>query len=262
MELSGAVALVTGGASGIGLALCERFAAEGARGVAVVDLEGSAAESVAAGLGDVGLGLRADVAVETDMVAAVEAVEARFGPIDLLVCNAGVGTNQGLAAPTEAWQHLWDVNVMAHVFALRAVLPGMVARGGGYVLTTASAAGLLTNIGDAAYTATKHAAVGLAEWVAITYGDDGIKVSCLCPQGVRTPLLDFAAQGEAGQTVLTEKLLGPEEVAHAVITGLREARFLILPHPEVHAYQQRKAADRDRWLAGMRRLQRRVRGGS
>jgi NAD(P)-dependent dehydrogenase (short-subunit alcohol dehydrogenase family) len=261
MELAGKVVLVTGGANGIGRALCERFAAEGAAGIAVVDLDLAASEAVAAGLGGVGLALAADVGVEAEVIAAVEATEARFGPLDLLVCNAGIGTNQGVEAPTDEWQRVWDVNVMAHVFAMRAVLPRMVARGGGYILTTASAAGLLANIGDAAYTVTKHAAVALAEWVAITHGDDGIRVSCLCPQGVNTDLLRFASQGEAGQTVLTERLLEPAEVASAVVDALRDERFLILPHPEVHEYEQRKAADRDRWLGGMRKLRRRVRDG-
>jgi NAD(P)-dependent dehydrogenase (short-subunit alcohol dehydrogenase family) len=262
VELAGKVALVTGGANGIGRALCRRFAAEGAAGVAVVDLALDAAQAVADELGGVGLGLAADVGVEADLAAAVQATEAQLGPIDLLVGNAGIGTNQGIGAATDEWRRVWDVNVMAHVFAARAVLPGMVARGGGHVLITASAAGLLANIGDAAYTATKHAAVGLAEWLAITYGDAGIGVSCLCPQGVNTDLLRTAATGEAGAAVLTQGTIEPEDVAEAVVQGLREERFLILPHPEVHDYEVGKATDRDRWLAGMRKLQRRVRTGS
>jgi NAD(P)-dependent dehydrogenase (short-subunit alcohol dehydrogenase family) len=260
MELAGKVVLVTGGANGIGRALCERFAAEGAAGIAVVDLSQEAAQGVADGLGDVGLALAADVAVEADVVAAVAATEERFGPIDLLVANAGIGTMQGIDAPTAEWQRIWDVNVMAHVFAARAVLPGMVARGEGYVLTTASAAGLLAQIGDAPYSVTKHAAVALAEWLSITYGDEGIRVSCLCPQGVNTDMLRSAAQGESGAVVLAQGTLEPADVADAVVAGLRAEQFLILPHPEVHDYEQRKAGDRDRWLGGMRKLQRRVRG--
>ncbi len=261
MELAGKVVLVTGGANGIGRALCERFAAEGAAGIAVVDLVEEAARAVADGLGGVGLALAADVGVEAEVARAVQTAEATLGPIDLLVGNAGIGTNQGIGAPTEEWQRVWEVNVMAHVFAARAVLPGMVARRGGHLLLTASAAGLLSNIGDAAYTATKHAAVGLAEWLAITYGDDGIRVACLCPQGVNTDLLRTAAEGEAGAAVLAQGTLEPEDVAEAVVEGLRDERFLILPHPEVHDYEVGKATDRDRWLAGMRKLQRRVRAG-
>lgn len=260
MRLDGKVALVTGGANGIGRALCLRFAAEGARGVAVVDLDGSAAAAVAAEVGDVGLAHAADVSRVDDVVAAVDATEARFGPIDLLVCNAGIGAMAGVEAPTEVWQRVWDVNVMAHVHAVQAVLPGMLARGEGYVLTTASAAGLLTNIGDAPYSVTKHAAVALAEWLAITHGDDGLKVSCLCPQGVNTDLLRRAAEGDAGGVVMAQGVIEPEVVADAVIAGLADERFLILPHPEVHDHLQRKAADPDRWIAGMRKLQRRIRG--
>jgi NAD(P)-dependent dehydrogenase (short-subunit alcohol dehydrogenase family) len=229
--------------------------------VAVVDLDLTASQRVADELGGVGLGLAADVGVEAQVVEAVGAAERQLGPIDLLVCNAGIGTLQGLEAPTEAWQQIWDVNVMAHVFAARAVLPGMVARGQGYVLTTASAAGLLSQIGDAPYSVTKHAAVGLAEWLSITYGDQGIGVSCLCPQGVNTDMLREAAAGEAGAVVVAQGTLEPEDVAEAVVRGLADERFLILPHPEVREYQQRKAGDPDRWLAGMRKLQRRVRDG-
>lgn len=259
MQLTDKVALVTGGAHGIGRALCERFVAEGARGVAVVDRDAEGAASVAAALGDAALGLGADVSREADIVAAVRATEERFGPIDLLVSNAGIGTMAGIEAPDEAWQGIWDVNVMAHVYAARAVIPAMVARGEGYLLNTASAAGLLTNIGDAPYSVTKAAAVALAEWLAITYGDDGIKVSCLCPQGVNTDMVRRASTSSAGGVVLAQGLIEPEAVAEAVVAGLADERFLILPHPEVHDYVQRKAADPDRWIGGMRKLQRRVR---
>lgn len=259
MLLEGKVVLVTGGAGGIGRALCERFLAEGAGGVAVVDLRAEDAEAVALELGPSALGLGADVAVEADVMAVVEATEERLGPIDLMVSNAGIGTAAGIEAPNDAWQHIWDVNLMAHVYAARAVIPSMVARGEGYLLNTASAAGLLTNIGDAAYSVTKHAAVGFAEWLAVTYGDEGIRVSCLCPQGVNTNMVREAAASSAGGVVLAQGLIEPEAVAEAVIAGLADERFLILPHPEVHEYVQRKAADPDRWISGMRKLQRRVR---
>ena len=261
MLLTDKVVLVTGGANGIGRALCERFVAEGARSVAVVDLDAKASLEVAQALGDRAIGLAADVSREDDVMSAVRVTEERFGPIDLMVSNAGIGTAAGIDAPNDAWQAIWGVNVMAHVYAARAVIPGMVARGEGYILNTASAAGLLTNIGDAAYTVTKHAAVGFAEWLAITYGDDGIKVSCLCPQGVNTNMVRQAAATSAGGVVIAEGLIEPEAVADAVIAGLAEERFLILPHPEVHEYVQRKAADPDRWLGGMRKLQRRIRDG-
>lgn len=259
MELNGKVALVTGGAHGIGRALCERFVAEGARGVAVVDRDAKTSFEVAQSLGDRAIGLAADVSREADVIAAVAATEARFGPIDLMVSNAGIGTGGGIEVPNEAWQNIWDINVMAHVFAARAVIPGMVARGEGYLLNTASAAGLLAQIGDAGYSVTKSAAVAFAEWLAITYGDDGIKVSCLCPQGVNTDMVRQGAAGSAGQVVIAQGLIEPEDVAEAVIAGLAAERFLILPHPEVHEYVQRKATDPDRWLGGMRKLQRRIR---
>jgi NAD(P)-dependent dehydrogenase (short-subunit alcohol dehydrogenase family) len=261
MELRDKVVLVTGGANGIGRALCERFAVEGVRGLAVVDLDVANAERVADPLGDRAIAIGADVGRELDVVAAVEKTEERFGPIDLLVSNAGIGVLGGVEAPNEAWQQIWDVNVMAHVYAARAVLPGMLARGEGYLLNTASAAGLLTNLGTLPYSVTKHAAVGLAEWLAITHGDAGIKVSCLCPQGVRTNMVQQASDGgTAGDVVVAQGLLEPEDVAEAVVEGLRTESFLILPHPEVLTYFQRKAGDYDRWLAGMRKLQARLTG--
>jgi NAD(P)-dependent dehydrogenase (short-subunit alcohol dehydrogenase family) len=258
MELRDKVVLVTGGADGIGRALCRRFVAEGVRGLAVVDLQAEAAADLARELGPTTVALAADVAQEADVVAAVRATEERFGPIDLLVSNAGIGTGGGVEAPNEAWQRIWEVNLMAHVYAARAVLPGMIARGEGYLLNTASAAGLLTNIGAAPYSVTKHAAVGLAEWLAITHGDQGIKVSCLCPQGVRTNMLLAGADDPAGAVVLAQGAIEPDEVAEAVVEGLRAEAFLILPHPEVLTHLQRKAGDYDRWIGGMRKLQRRI----
>jgi NAD(P)-dependent dehydrogenase (short-subunit alcohol dehydrogenase family) len=259
MQLDGKVVVVTGGANGIGEALSRRFVAEGARGVAIIDLEAEKAEALATELGPTAIGLGADVSDEPDVVTAVRTTEERFGPIDLMVSNAGIGTGGGVETPNEAWQQIWDVNVMAHVYAARAVLPGMLARGEGYLLHTASAAGLLTNIGAAPYSVTKHAAVGLAEWLSITHGDQGIKVSCLCPQGVRTNMLMGGADDPAGAVVLAQGAIEPSDVADAVVEGLAAERFLILPHPEVLDYFQRKAGDYDRWLGGMRKLQQRIR---
>ena len=180
-----------------------------------------------------------------------------FGAIDLFCSNAGIGGGSGGIDTSDAdWEHTWRVNVMAHVYAARAVLPGMLERGSGYLLQTASAAGLLTQIGSAPYAVTKHAAVAFAEWLAVTYGDRGIRVSCLCPQGVRTPMLDSASARVRG--LLDESAIEPDAVADAVIAGLADERFLILPHPEVAEYVRRKAADHDRWLRGMRRLQERA----
>jgi NAD(P)-dependent dehydrogenase (short-subunit alcohol dehydrogenase family) len=254
MELRGKVVVVTGGGSGIGRALCRRFAAEGAAGVVVADVNGDNAVAVAAEFG--GLAIATDISVEADVVALVERTEEELGPIDLFCSNAGIGVGADIDTPDEDWDRIWRVNLMAHVYAARAVLPQMLARGEGYLLNTASAAGLLTNLGALPYSVTKHAAVGFAEWIAITYGDRGIKVSCLCPQGVDTPMLRGAVQGTSGQVVLRGGgLKQPEEVADAVVEGVRDERFLILPHPEVAEYFQRKAGDYDRWLRGMRRLQ-------
>lgn len=259
MDLNGKVVLVTGGANGIGEALVRRFVAEGVRGIAIVDRDAKRSLELAQELGSTAIGLAADVALESDVISAVETTESRFGPIDLLVSNAGIGTGGGVDAPNEAWQEIWEINLMAHVYAARAVLPGMIARGEGYLLNTASAAGLLTNLGAAPYSVTKHAAVALAEWLAITHGDQGIKVSCLCPQGVRTNMLLAGAEDTAGAVVLAQGAIEPAEVAEAVVRGLAAETFLILPHPEVLTHFQRKAGDYDRWLGGMRKLQRRIR---
>lgn len=273
MELRDKVVVVTGGANGIGRALCRRFVAEGVRGLAVADLDGDGAATVAGELGEVALGLETNVALEADIVRLVETTEDRWGPVDLFCSNAGIGFPVGgVEAPNEGWQQIWDVNVMAHVYAARAVLPAMIARGEGYLLNTASAAGLLTNLGAGPYSVTKHAAVGLAEWLSITHGDQGIKVSCLCPQGVRTNMLlggqgtggtSSGAQAElAGAVVLAQGAIEPEDCAEAVVAGLAAEQFLILPHPEVLDYFQAKAANYDRWLGGMRKLARRIGGGS
>jgi NAD(P)-dependent dehydrogenase (short-subunit alcohol dehydrogenase family) len=254
MELADRIFVVTGGASGIGRALCERFVAEGARAVVVVDREGDAAVGVADDLGPTATPLAADVGIEADVAAAVDRIEDEIGPIDLFASNAGLGGGGGLEADDDVWASLWTVNVMAHVYAARALVPRMVTRGGGYLLNTASAAGLLTNVGNAPYSVTKHAAVALAEWIAITHGDEGIKVSCLCPMGVDTPMLRAGAQDLGGEAASTQGVITPERVADAVVAGLRDERFLILPHTEVADYERRRAASRDRWLSGMRRL--------
>ena len=253
MNLKDRVAVVTGGASGIGRALSARFAKEGAR-VVVADVDADGAARVAHQIG--GTGVTADVAVEADVFRLVADAREAYGEIDLFCSNAGIGAAGGVEASNAVWQRIWDVNFMAHVYAARAVLPRMLERGEGYLLQTASAAGLLTQIGSAPYAVTKHAAVALAEWLAITYGDRGIKVSCLCPQGVKTNLL----QGpEAGPfAFLLDEAIEPEQVAEAVVAGLAAEQFLILPHPEVAEYFRRKAGDYDRWLRGMRKLQARV----
>lgn len=258
MELAGKVVVVTGGASGIGRALCRRFADEGAAGVVVADVNGADAASVAESLGGKGLAMSTDVANEADVAKLVERTEDRFGPIDLFCSNAGVGGGGGVEVPDDQWERTFRINVMAHVYAARAVLPSMVSRGEGYLLNTASAAGLLTNLGNAQYTVTKHGAVALAEWLAITYGDRGIKVSVLCPQGVRTPMLMDGVDEDdpaAAMVLKSGNVIEPEDVAEAVVNGLRDEAFLILPHPEVAEYYRRKADDPDRWIRGMRRIQ-------
>jgi NAD(P)-dependent dehydrogenase (short-subunit alcohol dehydrogenase family) len=251
MKLSGKVAVVTGGANGIGRALCRRFSAEGARAVVVADLDEAGAQGVAAEIG--GIALRTDVSKEADITALVKLAIESYGQIDLFCSNAGIGIEGGVETPDSEWQRIWEINYMAHVYAARAVLPAMLARRDGYLLQTVSAAGLLTQIGSAPYAVTKHAALALAEWLSITHGDEGIKVSALCPQGVRTRMLENAEFG--GGAFLLETAIEPEQVAQAVVEGLDRESFLILPHPDVAEYIRRKATDYDRWLRGMRRLQ-------
>jgi len=252
MKLKDRVVVVTGGASGIGEALARRFAAEGASAVVVADLDGEGAKRVAAEIN--GVAHKVDVGVEADIQRLVNETLARFGHIDLFCSNAGIIFIGGVESSNDQWEKIWNVNVMAHVYAARAVLPSMLARGEGYLLHTASAAGLLAQIGSATYSVTKHAAVALAEWLSITHGDQGIKVSVLCPQAVRTNmLLGIEDGGVAG----VDGVLEPSRVAEVVVEGLATERFLILPHPEVAEYARRKTADYDRWLNGMRRLQKR-----
>ncbi len=250
MDLAGKHVVVTGGGNGIGAALCRRFAAAGARAVVVADRDEEGAATVAAEVG--GLGLAVDVGDQQQVRSLVERAEARNGAIDLFCSNAGISVHGGVETSDADWQRIWDVNLMAHVYGARAVLPSMLARGQGYLLQTASAAGLLSQIGSAPYAVTKHAAVGLAEWLAITHGDQGIKVSVLCPQAVRTAM---TAGMEQGGVAGVDGMIEPEAVAQAVVEGLADERFLILPHPEVREYMRRKTADHDRWLRGMRRLQ-------
>jgi NAD(P)-dependent dehydrogenase (short-subunit alcohol dehydrogenase family) len=253
MELQNRIAVVTGGGRGIGRALARRFTAEGAS-VIVADIDGAAAEAVANEIG--GAGVQLDVSDEAAVADLVGLVTQDRGRIDVFCSNAGIATGGGVGVPDAEWQRTWDINVMAHVYGARAVLPQMLERGEGYLLQTASAAGLLTNLGAAPYSVTKHAAVALAEWLAVTYGDRGIRVSCLCPQFVDTEMLDvFADQPRMAEFVHAGKITA-EEVAAAVVVGMADERFLILPHPEVGDYYRNKANDYDRWLAGMRRLQR------
>ena len=250
MEVVGKNIVVTGGASGIGKAMCERFAAAGATHVVVADLNDAGAAEVARAIG--GSSRRVDVGVERDIVDLIEETESGIGPIDLFCSNAGISVGKLLDEPDEVWDTIWRVNTMAHIWTARHLVPRMIARGGGYLLNTASAAGLLTQIGSVTYAVTKHAAVALAEWIAITHGRDGIKVSVLCPQAVRTAMT-ADGPGVAG----VDGMIEPEQAADAVIEALREERFLVLTHPEVAEYIRRKTTDYDRWLHGMRRLQER-----
>jgi len=251
MNLRDKVIVVTGGANGIGRALCHRFAAEGARGIVVADVDVENARQTAAKIG--GLAVQTDVGEESAVVRLVDKAISAFGPVDLFCSNAGItGDLGGIEVTNESWQRTWEINLMAHVYAARAVLPGMLTRGQGYLLQTASAAGLLTQLGAAPYSVTKHAAVAFAEWLAITYQDRGIKVSCLCPQGVRTNMLAGTAGGIGD--MLRESAIDPETVADYVVSGLAYEKFLIVPHPQVAEYFERKAKDYDRWLSGMQRL--------
>lgn len=258
MELTGKHVVVTGAGSGIGCACARRFAAEGAQ-VVVADLHLEPVESVAREIG--GLAVQTDVSREREIAGLVARAREEGGPIDLFFSNAGVpGPAGGPEAPDDELQATWEVNVMAHVWAARALLPEMVRRGDGYLLSTASAAGLLTQVSALAYSMTKHAAVAVAEWLSITYGDAGIKVSCLCPQAVRTPMLETALEDPVGAApLLAGGLIEPEDVAAAVVAGIGDERFLILPHEDVAHHMALKGSQPERWLKGMRRIVRHAR---
>ena len=250
MELKDKICVVTGAASGIGRALCHAFAAEGARHVVCVDRNGAGAAETAKAVG--GTAFTVDVSHEDQIKDMIDAVERDIGPIDLFWSNAGIAVGGGMDTPNDEWQRVWDINVMSHVWAARHLLPLMAARGGGYLLNTSSAAGLLNQVGSASYGVTKHAAVGLAEWIAMTHGDDGIKVSVLCPQAVRTEM----TRGHEDHVAAIDGMMEPEPVAQACVDAIRAETFLILPHEEVREYMKNKTADYDRWIGGMRKLNR------
>ena len=252
MQIQGKVVIVTGGANGIGRALCHRFAKEGAQVVIVADIDLQRTTRVADEIS--GLATKCDVSKEAEIQAMVAMATEKFGRVDIFCSNAGIGAAGGPEAPDSEWERSWEINVMAHIYAARAVLPQMLDRKEGYLLQTVSAAGLLTQIGSAPYSVTKHAALGFAEWLSVTYGDQGIRVSALCPQGVKTDML-LKAQF-AGGAFLLEGALEPDQVADDVVKAMAEEKFLILPHPEAAKYFQNKANDYERWIRGMRKLMR------
>lgn len=250
MELKDKICVVTGAASGIGKALCHAFANEGAAHVICVDVNGDGAADTAGEVG--GHAFKVDVSDETQIVEMIEGVERAIGPIDLFFSNAGIAVGGGMETSNDDWQRVWDINVMSHVWASRKLAPLMAARGGGYLLNTSSAAGLLNQIGSASYGVTKHAAVGLAEWLAMTHGDEGIKVSVLCPQAVRTEM----TRGHEDHVAAINGMMEPEPVAQICVDAIRSESFLILPHEDVREYIKNKAENYDRWIGGMRKLNR------
>jgi NAD(P)-dependent dehydrogenase (short-subunit alcohol dehydrogenase family) len=282
MEITNQVAVVTGGASGIGRSIALALAAAGASGVVVADIDAPGAAKVAAEIeaaGHPALAMSADMSHEPDVRALVAGAEDVFGPVDLFFSNAGIIVAGGVEVPDDAWQRIWAINVQSHIYAARALLPGVLSRGRGHIVITASAAGLLTQLGSAPYAVTKHAAVALAEWLSITYGERGLVVSALCPQAVTSNLMatsrrelgeqalpagispaDVSTGGGSAQAAV-DGVLDPDDVAAIVLEAVRAEQFLILPHPDVATYERRRADDRERWLRGMRRLQSRL-GGS
>jgi NAD(P)-dependent dehydrogenase (short-subunit alcohol dehydrogenase family) len=254
MEIKNKIVVVTGAASGIGRELARRFAKEGAKLVVCSDRNGEGAAAVAKEIG--GVAFTTDVGKEEDIQHLIDTVEKDHGPIDLFCSNAGIGYGGGAEVSNDKWDRIWDINVMAHVWAARHLVPRMIARGGGYLFSTSSAAGLLSQIGSAPYAVTKHAAIGLAEWLSITHGDQGIKVSVLCPQAVRTAM----TAGNEGGVASIDGMMEPDVVAEACLRAIEKEEFLILPHPEVLQYMRNKTNDYGRWLGGMRKLNRRFQG--
>jgi NAD(P)-dependent dehydrogenase (short-subunit alcohol dehydrogenase family) len=262
VELTDRHIVVTGGAGGIGRALIRRFAQERPRALVVADRDLDGARRIADEVG--GLAVELDAGEEDSVRALIALATETYGPVDIFISNAGVpGGMGGPEAPDDAWDEAWRVNVMAHVWASRALLPEMLERGEGYLINTASAAGLLTQVSSLVYSVTKHAAVSLAEWMSIEYAEQGVRVSCICPQGVRTPMLELAMHEPAGAAALTAGgLIEPEDVADAVVEGIRVERLLILPHENVAGFLALKGSDPERWLKGMRRIVRDARAAS
>lgn len=259
MVIKDKIIVVTGAGSGIGKALVKKFCAEAARAVIAVDINAAAARETAAEFGCIAMS--ADVSKEDDVIRVIEDTEKNIGPIDLYCNNAGVAAGASEQSPNAEWQFIWDVNVMSHVYSARHLVPRMIQRGGGYFLNTASAAGLLNQIGGAAYGTTKHAAVGFAEWLALTYRHQGIKVSMLCPQAVRTAMT-ANTQDQGTMAASGDGMMEPDQLADIVVEHLSRDAFLILTHEEVKVYMQRKSSDYDRWIAGMNRLQQKLSGAT
>lgn len=256
MDIQNKVVVVTGGASGIGAALCRAFAKAGAKGVVVADLSEAGAAAVAAEVG--GLAIRCDVSLQSEVADLVDQATRHYGQVDIFCSNAGVISRMDSDAPAAIWQRHWDVNVMAHVHAANAVLPQMLARGEGYLLQTISVAGLIPSVNSAPYTSSKFAAYGFAEWLSIAHGEAGIQVSCLCPQGVRTPMIETAGGEHGRPSFIADQAMSAEAVAELTLQGMQEGRFLILPSEGTETILQRKREDLERWLRGMRRLRAKV----
>jgi NAD(P)-dependent dehydrogenase (short-subunit alcohol dehydrogenase family) len=253
MELSDKVIVVTGAGRGIGAAMCRRFARESCNRIVVSDIDTDAAQQVASQID--GLAIRCDVSREDDIAQLIEQTISQFGRIDVFCSNAGITVKGGLSASIDDWQAMWDINVMSRIHAARIVVPAMLQQGGGYLVHTASAAGVLTEIGSAPYSVTKHADVALAEWLSVRYGREGLRVSCVCPLGVQTDMID---DSDPIHRYLHLHAISCEDVAESVITGMQDERFLILPHPEVAEFFSLKTDDHDRWIRGMQRLRQKL----